>query len=256
MAGEIKTAPEKAEKKTFSRRDFVVSGGTVIAGGALTVITPQTTAAAPKEGEYPFSSMYLVYDSKHCAGCYSCMIACSLVHEGEVNLSLSRIQIHRAVLDEYPLDININVCRQCPDPLCVKNCPTGACHISAENGNIRMIDSKKCIGCKNCIKSCPFIPHRPIWNPITNKATKCDMCVDTPYYNKKGGVGGTQACVEACPANALKVVTELPSQTDIDGYDLDLQPPRKATPKFPFSKRDPKAEPKTSPAKAAPAKIE
>ncbi len=256
MAGETKTAPEKAEKKKFSRRDFVVGGGTVLAGGALTAVTPQNAAAAPKAADYPLSSMYLVYDSKHCAGCYGCMIACSLVHEGEVNLSLSRIQIHRAVLDEYPLDIGINVCRQCPDPLCVANCPTGACHVSAENGNIRIIDAEKCIGCKNCIKSCPFIPHRPIWNHFTNKATKCDMCVDTPYYNKKGGVGGTQACVEACPANALKVVTELPSQTDIDGYDLNLQPPRKAMPKFPFSKRDPKAEPKTSPAKAAPAKTE
>jgi protein NrfC len=120
-----------------------------------------------------------------------------------------------------------------------------------------LIDAEKCIGCKTCIKSCPFIPHRPIWNPVTKKATKCDMCVDTPYYNKKGGVGGTQACVEACPANALKVVTELPSQTDISGYDRNLQPPRKAMPKFPFSKGAPKkADPKTSPAKAAPAKKE
>ena len=35
MARDGNTAPEKAEKKKFSRRDFVVGSGTAIAGGAL-----------------------------------------------------------------------------------------------------------------------------------------------------------------------------------------------------------------------------
>lgn len=226
-----KTVTDKAENKKFSRRDFLTIGGTALAGGALAVYSPRK-AEAKEEKEYPLSTRYLVYDSKHCAGCYGCMIACSLVHEGQVNLSLSRIQVHRALLEEYPKDIQHNVCRQCTEPLCVKYCPTGACHVSVKNGNIRMIDAKKCIGCKTCIRSCPVIPHRPIWNQLTQKATKCDMCTDTPYFNKKGGVNGVQACVEACPVHALKVVTELPDQTDIDGYDLDLQPPRKAMPNF------------------------
>jgi protein NrfC len=158
--------------------------------------------------------------------------------------------VHRAVLAKYPLDIQQNVCRQCPEPLCVKNCPTGAAHVSAENGNIRMIDAEKCIGCQTCIKSCPHIPHRPVWNPATQKAAKCDLCVNTPYYNKKGGPGGSQACVETCPASALKVVAELPSQTDISGYDRNLQPPPKAQPDFPIPKGAPGAKSKTSPADA------
>jgi hypothetical protein len=80
--------------------------------------------------------------------------------------------------------------------------------------------------------------------------------VDTPYYNKKGGPGGTQACVEVCPANAVKMVAELPSQTDISGYDRNLQPPPSAKPKFAFPKGKAEAKPETSPAKAAPAKKE
>ena len=100
------------------------------------------------------------------------------------------------------------------------------------------------------MKSCPFIPHRPIWNPKAKKATKCDMCVDTPYYNKKGGPGGTQACVEVCPANAVKLVAELPAQMDITGYDRNLQPPPKPRPKFPFAKGKPGAKSETSPADA------
>ena len=252
MAGEKKNAAAGSANKKFSRRDFVVGSGTVIAGGALAAVTPKAAnaAMAAEKSTYPLSTMYLVHDSKHCAGCYGCMIACSLAHEGESNLSLSRIQIHRAVLAEYPLDITQNVCRQCPTPLCVANCPTGAAHVSTENGNIRMIDKEKCIGCQTCMKSCPFIPHRPIWNAKTKKASKCDMCVDTPYYNKKGGPGGTQACVEVCPANAVKLVAELPAQMDITGYDRNLQPPPKPRPKFPFAKGKPGAKSETSPADA------
>jgi protein NrfC len=222
MAGD-----KKKEEKKYSRRDFVVGGGTAIAGGAFTVLATTTPVAADEgKGSYPLSTKYLVYDSKHCAGCYGCMIACSMAHDGEVSFSLSRIQMHRAVLNEYPTDIIMHVCKQCPEPLCVKYCPTGACHISAANGNIRMIDAEKCIGCQTCIKMCPQTPHRTIWNPKANKATKCDLCTNTPFFNKKGGVDATQACVEACPKKVLKIVDKLPLETG--GYEVDLAPAPKA----------------------------
>jgi Fe-S-cluster-containing dehydrogenase component len=153
------------------------------------------------------------------------MLACSLVHEGAASTSLSRIQVSRAILARYPYDIQISVCRQCPEPLCVANCPTGACHVSAANGNVRMIDSKKCVGCGTCLSACPHAPHRTVWNPVENKASKCDLCANAPYFSKKGGPSGSQACVTTCPMGAIKLVAELPSQTDIGGYDVDLAPP-------------------------------
>lgn len=223
MARDSKPAPDKAEKKKFSRRDFVVGSGTAIAGGALTVLATTTPVAAAQDKiTYPLSTKYLVYDSKHCAGCYGCMIACSMAHDGEVSFSLSRIQMHRAVLNEYPEDIIMHVCKQCPEPSCVIYCPTGACHISAENGNIRMIDAEKCIGCQTCIKMCPQTPHRTIWNPKAKKSLKCDLCTNTPFFNRKGGVTGAQACVEACPKQVLKVVDKLPLETG--GYEVNLAP--------------------------------
>ncbi len=255
MAGGKKTVTQKTGK--FSRRDFVVGSGTVLAGGALTACTPATTLAAAttpepaKKNPYALSTGYLVYDSRRCAGCQSCMLACSLVHDGATSTSLSRIQVSRAVLTRYPYDIQISVCRQCPEPMCVRDCPTGACHVSAANGNVRMINADKCIGCGTCLKACPFSPHRTVWNPAANKSTKCDLCANAPYFSKKGGPSGKQACVTTCPMGALKLVAELPSQTDISGYDVNLAPPPQ--PKMGPGGPPPGAKPPTAPqAPAAP----
>ena len=239
MAGD-NNKKNTADRNKISRRAFVVRSGTTLAGGAISAatavtVTQEVNAAQQQKASYPRSTKYLVYDSRHCAGCLSCMLSCSLVHEGATSLCLSRIQVHRAVLNKYPSDLNQNICRQCPTPLCVDNCPTGACHVSAENSNIRMIDEAKCIGCQTCLNSCPQLPHRIIWDVAKKKAAKCDMCVNTPYYNKKGGPGGAQACVEACPNGSLRIVDDMPEQTDLRGggergYDRNLQPPAKPKP--------------------------
>ena len=182
----------------------------------------KTEKAAKKGIPYPAAAAYLVVDTKKCDGCCSCMVACSLVHEGECNYSLSRIQVAQDTFARYPEDLQLSQCRQCPTPLCVQNCPSGACHVEAESGNVRMIDQAKCIGCKRCIDACPQRPHRTVWNPAKNKSTKCDLCVDAPYWSETGGPAGKQGCVEVCPAKALKRVQEAPSQTDVAGYDVNL----------------------------------
>ena len=242
------------DKKKFSRRDFVVGGGTVLAGGALAAAAPQGLTATSKTAktEYPISKGYLIYDSRRCAGCQTCMLTCSLVHDGEASTSRSRIQVARNVLAQYPQDIDIYVCRQCPEPLCVKNCPTGACHVSAANGNVRMINPEKCVGCQTCLRSCPHTPHRPVFNVAAQKATKCDLCANSPFFSKKGGPLGAQACVTTCPAGALKVVAELPPQTDNSGYDLNFAPPPPPVVRQPIAA--PRATPSTQPETAAPAK--
>jgi protein NrfC len=234
------------KKGLVQRRDFLVGSGAAIAAGALGICAPKsvastlassaTPAASPP---YEASTGYLVYDSRLCLGCQSCMFACSMTHEGEASPSLSRIQIIRDApsFTKYPYDIKMSVCRQCPSPLCVQECPTGACHVDAANGNVRLIDESKCIGCMTCLSACPHKPHRTVWNPVKQKSTKCDLCANAPYWSSKGGPAGKQACVEICPAKAIRMVKEMPSQLDFSGYDLDLAPPAPA----PGAKRKPSA---------------
>ena len=222
-------------KKTngVTRRQFIIGGGAVIASGVIgATVSKGPTSFTDTGGQaslrklaasIPPSKGYLVHDSSKCAFCMTCMMACSLAHEGKENISLSRIQIDANAFGRYPNDLVMNVCRQCTTPVCVENCPTGAAHIDTANGNVRVIDQKKCIGCQTCIQSCPQQPHRTIWNPETKKASKCDLCLNAPYWGEKGGPAGKQACVELCPMNAIKFVPGTPLQEGNEGYEVDLR---------------------------------
>ncbi len=223
--------PEKkvdAAKNKVSRRTFLATGGAIVAVDAIVssataeAAVASPASAAPALKSYPESKGYIVYDSRKCAGCTTCMLACSLVHYGEQNLSLARIQIMQDSFGKYPYDIVMAPCRQCVDPTCVTHCPVGAAYVDTANGNVRRIDTDKCIGCKTCLRECSQTPHRTVWNATINKSTKCDLCLDTPYWNEKGGPGGKQACVESCPFKALKFTDVTPEQTD-KGYDVKLR---------------------------------
>lgn len=165
---------------------------------------------------FPQSEGYLVVNNKKCAGCLSCMLVCSLVHEGEENLVLSRIQIIHNTFNKYPDDIKAAVCRQCGKPLCVQACPEeiNACYIDTAHGNVRIIDETKCNGCGQCIEACPFVPHMPVWNAVKQVAVKCDLCLNTPFWNEQGGPNGKQACIEICPVNAIKLVKRSTKDTE------------------------------------------
>ena len=226
--GKKAESEEAAAKKKYSRRDFLVTGGTVVAVDALIATTPAKAIAAtspsPAAAKYPASKGYLVYDSKKCIGCTTCMLSCSLTHYGAQSLSLARIQIIQDSFGKFPNDLQMAPCRQCVTPPCVINCPVGAAYVDEKNGNVRRIDAKKCIGCKTCIKMCPQQPHRTVWNQAAKKSSKCDLCLDTTlYWNEKGGPLGKQACVESCPMKAIKFVAVTPNQEETDGYNVNLR---------------------------------
>ncbi|MDI6901856.1 MAG: twin-arginine translocation signal domain-containing protein, partial [Anaerosomatales bacterium] len=124
-----------ASGRGISRREFVTgvggAGVGLVLGGVLVkgFLLPDEVVALPAaEG-------YLLVDTAKCAGCNSCMLACSVTHHGSVSLSNARIQIVQDPFEAYPNDIAISQCRQCPYPACVDACPTGANHIDEAAGN-------------------------------------------------------------------------------------------------------------------------
>lgn len=130
-----------------------------------------------------------------CLGCHLCEFYCAAANSGESDMikafkkegvnPLPRITV------EEGGDVNFAVqCRQCPDPICVKSCITGA--LSKKDGVIS-VDESRCVGCYTCVSACPFgcivIDGRR--TPIA----KCDLCT--------GNGSGEPACVKGCPNRAI-----------------------------------------------------
>lgn len=92
-------------------------------------------------------------------------------------------------------------CRHCEQAPCQASCPNGA--ISKVNDTIQ-IDQRFCIGCKSCEVNCPFGAIEVVTTELSDgkvkvQAIKCDLCIE-----REGG----PACVENCPADALRVISE------------------------------------------------
>ena len=209
--------------RAVTRRDFIKATGTII----LVAGTGLRLSAAD---ELPSSDGYLLVDVKKCQGCASCMLACSLIHEGVESLSLSRIQVMQNSFESFPDDLTIEQCRQCVDPPCVTECPVDALEPNAKYGNVRMVDKKKCIGCGTCYEVCPYTPSRAVLAVDKDyegelKSRKCDLCADAPYHwdEAGGGPDGKQACVAECPVGAILFTREIPKQEGEEGYKVDLR---------------------------------
>jgi protein NrfC len=203
----------------LTRRD-VLSGfgvlGMTAAFGAPVLLADDRLVIPNSEG-------FLVVDRKKCQGCGTCMMSCSLAHAGVASYSLSRIQVLQDSFANWPDDVLIATCRQCQDAPCVEVCPTGANRPDPKHGHVRRIDPETCIGCKLCIASCPYTPVRAQWDRDKRKSQKCDLCVDTPYLDEKGGPGGVQACVRACPVGAIAFTRTMPDQSRVDSYEVNLR---------------------------------
>ena len=211
------------DKSKYSRREFLKLFSVAATGVGVGAMMHPLIGLKDDVVAIPAAGGYLLIDTKKCAGCVSCMLACSLVHTGKENLSLSRIQIVQNPFGKFPSDINIAQCRQCVKPACVEACDTGALYVDEANGNMRMVDERKCIGCMRCIQACPFIPARVQWNYEEKHAQLCDLCENTPYWEQRGGPGGKQACVEVCPVRAITFTEEIPVQEGDTGYQINLR---------------------------------
>jgi len=123
-----------------------------------------------------------------CSGCCSCVMVCSLSHEGYASTSSARLRIQ---LNLFEVN-HVFLCRQCKNAPCSTACPEKAITQSSEN-SAWLINYEICTNCGACISACPF--NAMFHDPIQNCVIKCDLCA-----------GEIPSCVDACPTGALSIV--------------------------------------------------
>lgn len=127
-------------------------------------------------------------DTQMCVGCQLCMFACNR-RFGTGGLAKSAIKV--GSIGEFERGFTVSVCRACPNPPCMKVCPTDALSLRKGGGVIQNIS--KCIGCKLCVGTCPI--KAIFWD---NELEKPIICTHCGY------------CAVYCPHDILKLKEAAP----------------------------------------------
>lgn len=138
----------------------------------------------------------MVIDSAKCIDCKACVAACKQANG--VSRGAWRNWIKEAVppLENGKLGrghFQPGACMHCDEPSCIVACPTEATFKNAADGSV-VIDPKLCIGCGNCIPSCPYGAR--FRDPQKRIADKCNYCPE------RRAAGLSPACVDTCPTKA------------------------------------------------------
>lgn len=145
-------------------------------------------------------------DLNRCINCKTCEMACNEYY------GLSSEHRRQVVTYENDVDVPVHLsisCNHCENPICVTVCPENNFQKRADG--IVIHKANRCQACMRCITACPF--HAPKLNPKTNRADKCNFCVE------RLDQGFKPICVENCITNALNVL-EI-NKKDLKNYSFD-----------------------------------
>ncbi|MDQ9241185.1 formate-dependent uric acid utilization protein YgfT [Escherichia marmotae] len=136
---------------------------------------------------------FIAADAAECIGCHACEIACAVAHNQELWPLSHRDFRPRIHVVGKGLAANPVACHHCNNAPCVTACPVNALTFQPDSVQL---DEQKCIGCKRCAIACPF----GVIEMADTIAQKCDLC------NQRSS--GTQACIESCPTQALRLMDD------------------------------------------------
>ena len=146
------------------------------------------------------SQYYLIHKAENCVACLACEVQCKTYHGLSAGPNLCRIERLQPDAGNDPLGQGFVFmpCYHCDEAACLDVCPTGAIRRREKDGIVH-IEPALCIGCKSCITACAWGACQ--WNPETNKAVKCDYCMD------RLDAGLKPSCVTVCLTSCLDFVT-------------------------------------------------
>jgi len=153
-----------------------------------------------------------LYDASKCTACRGCQLACKqwnglkagqTKHAGTYQnppalqtntYMIIHFQDYAAPEGDVRWLFRKEACMHCTNAACVTVCPSGALHYNKDFKTVSM-EREKCIGCKECVSSCPF--EIPRYDRVTDKVYKCDLCLSRIQADL------IPACAKACPTGAV-----------------------------------------------------
>lgn len=133
-------------------------------------------------------------DLNRCINCKTCEMACNEYY-GLTDVHRRSVMTFKSKENVNPLHLSIS-CNHCSNPVCISICPEN--NFQKRWDGIVVHTSSHCRSCMRCITACPF--HAPKLNPKTNRADKCNFCVERIDQGLK------PICVENCVTGALSMM--------------------------------------------------
>lgn len=128
-----------------------------------------------------------------CIGCLACVVACIDYHFEEDDENFMSGRIYEMKENDLGSDKYLTrSCKHCIDAKCMDACPKDVFYKNKDG--LVLFDRNKCIGCKACLRACPFDIPRFDKNGIM---FKCDGC---PGFLEKGK---NTPCEMSCSFGAL-----------------------------------------------------
>jgi formate dehydrogenase iron-sulfur subunit len=151
------------------------------------------SAPGPNE-QYAFE-----VDLDSCTGCKACVAGCHSLNGLDDEETWRDVGTIFGGASRRPFQQTVTTaCHHCADPGCLTGCPVLAYEKDPVTGIVRHLDDQ-CIGCQYCVLKCPY--DVPKYSERLGIVRKCDLC------HNRLSAGEAPACVQACPTQAIRVVT-------------------------------------------------
>jgi len=189
----------------MERRDFLRN--LCIAGASAVGVAAASSEAEAAHETKEFVSVLV--DTTRCIGCRNCEVACATENGLPIPDNKDKT-VFDAIRDMTPDQWTVvnrfdtdngeifvkKQCMHCNQAACSTACLTQAMYKTEEGPVIWR--AGKCMGCRFCMVSCPFVVPKFEYHSANPKIQKCILCYDRLED------GGIPACVESCPVDALQ----------------------------------------------------
>ncbi len=188
----------------MDRRNFLKN---LCVAGATSMALP-AVAEASNTGQADKEFVSVLVDTTRCIGCRNCEVACATqnnlpipdqndksVFDGLRDTTTDQwTVVNKWDTDKGEVFVK-KQCMHCNQAACASACLTQAMYKTKEGPVIWR--ENKCMGCRFCMVSCPFVIPRFEYYDANPKIQKCILC------NERLAEGEKPACVESCPVDAL-----------------------------------------------------